>query len=472
MTAVQCWQHGLMANPVRNRCSPSELTEADVDAAIGRLARRDEDLSSEAQHVFDTLTWGAGPDQISQSVVQDWLWYRVPTKYLTDEPGYMTRLAAAAADLFDELGLDAYAAVCRSPTTQGVHTAFDRSDADGFAAMRKAMDASGVKPPDLDDFAWGQVMGSEEAMARSAVEGALERAIATSEVVVGGRGWRAGQRAVTERSLDADHPDQPGQSWRTAVITERVGTWVDGVSMRSETLGRLRSRVGNRLLHPVAPPPDVAERLVPLTWLLGVFGEEQSLTQAGYLNRAFLLMVHSDRPWTDPFGPDKPPRTETDEIMLHRLREFLESVGALRKRGRTLGRTKRGAAMATDATLAWSVLVERFGSDPWGRFVAETCGLLLLERAGAVPAKEAMACVVSAASELGWRTRGDGARHEPTEYEVSWAFSDTRMLLELFGMLVEHGDWADRRYELTPSGQSTLLAMIRATAAGPREQPW
>jgi hypothetical protein len=59
--------------------------------------------------------------------------------------------------------------------------------------------------------------------------------------------------------------------------------------------------------------------LAPLTWLLEVFGDEQALTQAGYLNRAFVAMVHAQRPWERPFRSRRPPRSETDEITLHRL---------------------------------------------------------------------------------------------------------------------------------------------------------
>ena len=97
----------------------------------------------------------------------------------------------------------------------------------------------------------------------------MEEAIADGELVVGGRGWRARQREITERVLDSDHPSQPGQTWRTAVVTERIGTWVDAASMRSADLGRRRARPSKRLLHPILPPPDVAEHMAPLTWLLG-----------------------------------------------------------------------------------------------------------------------------------------------------------------------------------------------------------
>jgi hypothetical protein len=460
-----------MAEPVRNRRSTVDLDDEDVRGAIERMADRDLDRGRDAQHVYDTLMWGEGPSRIDQAGVQRWLWYELPTKYMTDEPGYMARLAAVAAELFDELGLDAYAALCRSQVTAGVHAAFDRSRDDGFAAMRKALVSSGIDPPDLDSFAWGQVMGTEEAMAGAAAVSALELAIANGELVVGGRGWRARQREITERVLDSDHPSQPGQTWRTAVVTERIGTWVDAASMRSAELGRRRARLSKRLLHPIPPPPDVAERIAPLTWLLDAFGDEQALTQAGYLNTAFVLTVHAHRPWKDPFPVDRPPRTETDEITLHRLRGFLETAGAMRKRHRVLQRTQRGAAMATDPAVAWVALIERLGSNPWNRFVTETCGLVLLDGDGPVPEKEVTAAVVGMAGEAGWRTSSDRDA-DPSARDVSWAFSDSRALLGLFGMLQADGDWGDRRYHFTPAGETTMLAMLRATATGPRERPW
>ena len=193
---------------------------------------------------------------LSQAGLQHWLWYVVPTKYITDEIGYMGRLAAAAAALFDELGLHAYAAICRSPETAAVHAAYDRSDSEGISALRKAMQRSGIDPPDLADFGWSPVMGPEEATARSAVQDALERAIAAGELAVGGRGWRAAQATVATAALDGDHPDLPGQSWRTAVITERLERWIAAVSGRSEQLAAMRARVANRLLHRVDPPVD------------------------------------------------------------------------------------------------------------------------------------------------------------------------------------------------------------------------
>lgn len=461
-----------MGDPRRNRRSPSQLTEGDVDDAIERIAARDAEQARDARHVYETLTWGEGPAQLRLAGVQEWLWYRLATKYMTDEVGYMVRLAATAAELFDELGLDAYAAVCRSEATAAVHGAYETSGAKGFAAMRRAASASGIDPPDLSDFVWGQVMGMEESRARTAVEDALERAISDRELTPGGRGWRSVQKEMTQRALDVDHPLQPGQSWRTAVVTERIGGWVDGAGRRSETLGRLRAGVGNQLLHPVPPPPDVAELLAPLTWLLDTFGDEQSLTQVGYLNTTFVRRFDAEHPWEDRFPLRTPPRSEADDPILSRLRDLLERMGALRKRGRTLQRTKRGAQMVSDPTLAWRTMIEQISCDPWDTFVVETSALVLTNGDGSASERQLWAGVAGLAGDTGWQTSdGEGGSSAPSEHDVDWAFSDTKALLALFGMLTEHGEWRDRRLDLTPAGETTLVAMLRVVAAGPRERP-
>jgi len=123
--------------------------------------------------------------------------------------------------------------------------------------------------------------------------------------------------------------------------------------------------------------------------------------------------------------------------------------------------------MAVDPVVAWRAVVDHLGSNPWSRFVTESYGLLLLGSDGPVSAKLVGRSVVTIAGEAGWRTAGS----EPSEQDVSWSFSDSRALLELFGLLAEDGDWANRRYRLTPAGETTMLAMLRATAAGPRDRP-
>lgn len=73
---------------------------------------------------------------------------------------------------------------------------------------------------------------------------------------------------------------------------------------------------------------------------------------------------------------------------------------------------------------------------------------------------------------MGWRLSAGGGPLAPSGNDVSWAFSDARALLALFAMLEEHGDWRDRRWNLTAAGEATVLAIARASAAGPKERPW
>lgn len=472
LTCSRSWQDGAVPPVVRNRCQPWELADDDVRAAIARIGERDEELAREAGHVYDTLTWGEGPARLRRAGVQDWLWCRLATQYITDEAGYMGRLAETAAVLFNELGLDTYAEVCRDARTAAVHAAFDRSDAEGFKAMREARDASGIEPPDLDDFVWGQTMGMEEATAHAAVENALEAAIDAGDLVVGGRAWRARQREITAAALDGDHPTQPGQSWRTVVVTERIGDWVRTGSMRSERVGRRRGGIANRLLHAVDPPPNLAEHMAPAIWLLNLFGDPQALTQAGYLNRPFVVQVHEQHPWEDPFRTRGAPRSESDVIVLHRLRGWLESAGALRKRGKTLGRTERGAAMTSDPLLVWATFTYSVAPESWDRFVIEDAAVISLETRGPVATGDLFDEVAADAVDLGWRTTDGGVQRAPSTQDVRRAFHNSWALLDLFGFAAEHGDWRNRAVSVVPAGESTLLAMLRAGAAGPKSRPW
>lgn len=440
-----------------------------------RLAARDTVLAHRAKDAYESLTWGEGPGVLRQAGLQEWLWYIVPTKYITDEVGYMGRLADAAAALFDEVGLHGYAAICRSPVTAEVHAAFDRSDTEGRRALRWAIERSGIDPPDLTDFAWSDVMGAEEATARSVVSDALERAITEGELVVGSRGWRSVQAAVAAAALDSDHRELPGQSWRAAVLTERLEQWVSAAEYRSRELGAARAAVANRLLHPIEAPDGAAGAVAPLVRLLERHGDEQSLTQAGYLSPTFVRSLHFERPWDDQPSPVQPPRSEADDIVLLRLREWLQDAGALRKRKSKLIRTAAGAAMAADPAEAWCVMTQKLAPQGWDGFVAQTALLHLLDptRAGdgadaGVPYENVLGFVASAAADMGWATSGSGAQRDPTVADVSWALGDARWLWEICGLVDLSGGWEDRRLSLSRVGVAATLSYLRHIAAGPR----
>ena len=465
------WQTAGVTGLIHNLIDPSELSQDDVVEALSRLADRDVELAHSADDAFEMLTRGEGPGVLRQAEVQNWLWYVLPTKVISDEAGYMGRLAGAAAALFDELGLHAYANVCRSSTTAEVHAAFDRGDVDGRRALHRALKQSGVQPPDLADFAWSSLMGIEEASAYSAVEDALEGAIATGDVVVGGRGWRAAQASAAEAALDGDHPELPGQSWRTAVLTERLEHWVGAAQRRSPRLGTARAAVANRLLHPVDPPSGAAAAVGPLMWFLDRHGGEQPLTQAGYLKPAFVKSLEAGRRWHPKLPPGYQVRNEADDIVGLSLREWLQHAGALRKRKSKLMRTTAGAAMATDPDQAWSVLTSHLAPRGWAGFVAEAALLNLLDAAGRDerPSDDSVSeFVASAAAEMGWATSAGGERMPPSEFHVSQKLFDLCRVWTVFGLAAFEGRGRDRCLVLSEVGESAALSWLRHNAAGPR----
>ena len=442
----------------------------DVERALEAIGARDSTRGGDARHIYDTLTWGEGPDVLSQAGVQNWLWYRLPTKYMTNEAGYKQRLACIAGELFDELGLGRYATICRSDATARVHAAFDRSDSAGYSAMRKAADASGIEPPDVDGFAWGTVMGGEEAAARTTVEHVLETAIVDGRLRVGANRWRDHQAGIVADVIHSDHPTLPGQTLRSVIHTERAGHWADLLVSRSPSIGPVVERaLKQALVAPALPANDeITVALHPLLWFLERIGDGQAMTAAGYLNRSFVADVWANRPWTDELLPLKqPPRSESDDFILYLLRTFGQQTGVLRVTKRVLCRTKLADRIIADPAAAWKVVADHIAGTGWERFVAETAAMILVTNNATSPSKDLAKTIAQVAAGIGWRTDG----HPPTETTVMHGFSQTRRLLCVFGMLTEHGDWRQRVYVLTDVGTRLADGIVHTAATGPRSHP-
>ena len=60
----------------------SAISEGDVPAATARIAKRDRSLATEAEDIYDSLTFGEGPEALRLATLQDWPWYRRSTKYM------------------------------------------------------------------------------------------------------------------------------------------------------------------------------------------------------------------------------------------------------------------------------------------------------------------------------------------------------------------------------------------------------
>lgn len=449
----------------RDRSDADEVAVPVIDA----LRAADDELGSNAEAAWNTLTWGEGIGSITQEGVQNFLWYELPLKWLAPpEDDLCATMAAATAALFDGLGLDRYAAICRSPETAEVHAAYRRSDTEGRRAFRRAVERSGIEPPDLDDLAWGSMMGSDEASARSTVAMALEQAIAAGEFVPGARGWRDRQRAVTTTTLDRPHPSLPTQTWRSAILTERLEHWVSFAQGRSPALGALRARHANRLLQPIPPPGDAAERLAPLLWLLGELEARGGvgLTQAGALNRAFV--IEATRRWGWWGLGFRGPNRQDDVWQLGALHDLARHCGAARRHRRQLQLTALGRRMVADTTVAWDAVVPWLaGSDEFAQMMAETATLVLLDHDGELAAADLWPAIAGLAAEQGWRVGGPGGA-PPTERDLGWATRPWLQLGDLFGLVDELGEWRSRRIRLTPAGKTAMVAYVRSRAAGPR----
>ncbi len=131
---------------------------------LDELRRGDPSAASDADAALQWIAGEEGPDAITQDRIQEFLWYSLPVKFLTDL-GYKLRVAAALARALDLLGLPRYAEICRSDTTRSILHAYEEDIDKGREAFIAASIASGIQPPDLPEFEWGPTMAWEEARA-------------------------------------------------------------------------------------------------------------------------------------------------------------------------------------------------------------------------------------------------------------------------------------------------------------------
>jgi hypothetical protein len=423
------------------------------------MAKVDPVRAELAKAWFDWLTAGAGVESIDLGRVQRFAWYELPAR--SAEPAGMRESALdAVAETFDRLGLDRYADLCRSPLTAEIHRAHAKSPHDGLRAFQDAYQRSGIDAPDLDDFAWGELFGPEEAGAFKVVERALEEAVTTGRLVPGARGWKSLAKEVTAHSLEATRSDLLGQTLRTVILTERLENWLRDAEPHSPQLHGLRSKNANRLLHPLPLPTDATERMKPVAWFLDRVASDVVLTDAGYLPTAMVRegceLFEWRLGWTD-----RPPRSESEISQLYELHSLLRRVGGVRRRGNMLRLTRKARQMREDPELAWRIVASGLSDKAWGSAVAEVFALLLLDGEQSDESLQNLATAIL--TERGWRVEGQPLK----PLQVASAWWTTGRILSVLGGLVEYGDWRSRSTRLTKFGETTLLEQIRARATGP-----
>lgn len=439
------------------------MLETPVARVLAELRREHPRLGEQATAAVDWLS-ADGPFELSQSRLQQFLWYELPQKWIVP-PREQARLLKEVRDglawVLARLGRERYAFICRSAITESVHTAYLRSARDGLQACKRAIAGSGIDPPDLDAFRWGGLMGLEEADARDRVADTLEAAVAGGELPVGARGWRTRQRQLATAALDQPHPNHPGLSWLEVVHEERLAHWCEAPEGRE--LAALRARAAPRVSALIATPEGVDAAFEPLRWFLTAIGDGVRLTATGNLARDFVVDAAQARGWWPDIGTV---RSEDDVFELIDLHETALTLRAVRRTGGNLVCTAPGRELMSQPARLWEQFVGILaGPSGFAAAALETLALILLLRRAAGRKWTLLEEVADLLAGEGYRSSADGPA--PSADDIAWQLADPLRLLELFNMLVTRGGWDDRQLALTPIGEATLWALLRASATAP-----
>jgi hypothetical protein len=173
---------------------------------------------------------------------------------------------------------------------------------------------------------------------------------------------------------------------------------------------------------------------------------------------------------------EKPPRSEADVHQLSTLRDAASRLRLLRRRGRRLQVTARGAKLLTFPERLWEqVASESEDGEDFTRAVTEVVGLRLLQ--GRVEQRKLVSDVAPILIAQGWSTGGNPI----TVNHVSYAVYDPLRWWRIFGSLDEvRATWeygtarelTPHTVALTPEGGRMVLAYLRSRAAGPRTSPY
>jgi hypothetical protein len=434
------------------------LDDPVVETALAELAAVDPETAAAARAGFDSLTWGDGRGVVTAHGLAEFLWYQLPTKWMIDLDEKLF-LAGALADLFTRLDRPRYAAMCASPTTAQILTAWDRDgDAAGFKAYRAALITTGTEPPNVTGlFEWGAYMGTDEATAYHAAIEALEHAIDAGQLNPGRVGWRRTAEQITRTFLASPHDDVTGTSWLQWVHAERFQHWAN---RRGATWQRLAACVADDLIHPAGVPADAEQRLAPVRWLLDHAATGAPLTETGNLARVLVFEGCERFDWFRGRS-----QSESDIVELWTLRELVKQMGALRRSGRKLLLTNLGKALrATDTTALWHTTAANLGDAETGADAASDVALLLPHTGDPYESTALDTAVTAVLVEQGWRNQTTG---EPiTQRQTGHLLGDLRRRLNLLGLSTE--GWFQSPLRLTDTGRLAARSALRTRALRPR----
>ena len=436
------------------------LDTAGTEGLVSRLGEPEQMI------VRGALDWllpeERGLEDLTQSTLQDFLWYHLPVKWLIPTRE-QHEVAWALADLLTAAGLDRYAGLCRWEDTHQLIETWQVDRPKAQRTLKRLGDSSGVEPLDTDLLQWGDVFGIEEGVVRSAVSEALEVAIDAGSLVPGASRWKVEAARVSDATLRGGGDPGGSGTLLERLRAERAQTWA----------GRAGSRRAE-FLEPVVPllprevgvPPDAAGSLEPLLWLLRHVEDGLTMTQAGYLPKALVVAANTAFGWFD--LPGFSVRTEHDVPELALLHELARGARLLTKRGRRLTVSASGRRSLGDPDLLWRNVIHyifdgaRFEGDGAGLYAAYLLG------SDEPQDRQAIQTRVGEVVREKWQA---GSGESLGQYAGLRATGEARLLGRVFGWSVEEGPPMAPRIRLTDIGREAAWLGLQTQAWGPRNRP-
>ncbi|MGQ0777637.1 MAG: hypothetical protein ACT4NY_25055 [Pseudonocardiales bacterium] len=309
------------------------------------------------------------PASVSQHDAQQLAWYTAPRKWVMPDE-VLPEVGAACARLLETSGRHRGAAALRKHTP-GVLAGWARSPLAGIAAYRRAMQATGVQPPDTPTLTWAPIMGRDEAAVLSAAQRMLESALDVGAFTPGARAWRATQRDLVDAWLRTPSALFAGRTPVDVVHAERAVHWVDaGTTARGAILRAVLPRLTTRTDEERGP-------LDSLRFLLEAISDGFTLTTTGQLPPALVRDAAARFGWGLPAFKI---RKESDVVELVELRDLATRAHLIAVRKRQLTLTTVGRAALDDPAQLWSAAAAGwFDHDDFAAHIAEIAAAILLD---------------------------------------------------------------------------------------------
>ncbi|MCX7621144.1 MAG: hypothetical protein N2037_09920 [Acidimicrobiales bacterium] len=442
-----------------------------IEHALARLDELDPKAAAEASAALDWIVGDQGLSSLNQAVVQQFLWYELPFKWLMDAKEHL-HTADALARFFDLAGMPRYAELCRAPQTAAIIATYETDGADaGFRAFLAAARRSGVLPDDVGGFVWSDAVGPVELDALRSTAITLELAVASGELTPGRKGWRTRQREIIRDHLERPRTERLGESWLQAIVTERIARWQDDGQSLART--QLLAAAAKQLLHPTDRPPRWTRAVGRLRWLLEHASRRGGvvLNVVGGPGPATVARYCHTFSWWDGGG--------SVPLDLELLQRFAMRAGLLAKRGSRLVTTPRGTAAADTPEASWAAVVATLAAcDRRGRPLRSATGIppieltevafAILLTSGDAPVswERLVRSLHVVVTELGW---GGSDGQPPPRSVVEAPVTELAVLGAALGLMRWHGKDGEA-ISLTAVGRSAVRQALRLRAIAPKRR--